>query len=123
MAKTEKVKLVATECVGTTLQFKRAATKETFATLAVGQLSPKTLMDCAIYGAKQVCADVAASLEGEARFAAIQKAAESLQAGIWPTRKTEASADELMAKLQLLAKADPDVWAKLAELQKQGFAK
>jgi hypothetical protein len=85
--KSDRKTLVKTQVIGSIVVFLRADTGEEFSRIDVASVTPEMQTKLMVYGAKQVCADVAsgadtlqASIEGRAG------ACDALRLGVWPSR-------------------------------------
>lgn len=93
--KSDRKKLIKTEVFGGVVVFQRADTGEEFTRLDVDDLAETVITQLMTYGAKQIIADVVASLDGvDDKVKGMQRAVEALQAGQWPRRTSEVSVDK-----------------------------
>jgi len=102
--KTDRVKTVKTEVVGATIVWTRLDTEGEFGRLDVSALTPDMLRACALYGAKQVVADVVGTPANmDERVTRMKTAIASIGSGAWPRREAAEISPET-AMLALAAK-------------------
>lgn len=106
--KTDRVKLVSTQVVESTVIFHRTDTQAEFARIDVAACTGDMKRALLVYGAKQVCSDIAAGIDNaDKKIEAIAAAVASLGAGTWPRRASApASLEPAIAMIMAAQKCD-----------------
>lgn len=104
--KSDRKKLVSTQLLANKiLVWHKEADKSELFRLDLAGLVPTVIDALVHYGAKQIVADIGASLEGQARLDAMGKAVASLGAGAWPRRESQPAVVTLDTALDVTWKA------------------
>jgi len=98
--KSDRKKLIATQVIGALVVFQRADTGEEITRVDVDALSGEMQLALMTYGAKQIVSDIVAALDGmDDKAVGMTKACDSLRAGVWPRRASQASMEPAIAHI------------------------
>jgi len=98
--KSDRKKLITTQVVGPLVVFARADTEEEICRINVDGVSDEMRLALAVYGAKQIVADVVSAADGiEAKAKGMSSACDALRAGQWPRRASMASIEPAILML------------------------